>query len=163
MAATNMTLITRAEVTSVTTPTTRRKALVLDGDTIELGNTGLRDLSGLFTAGSVASGRVLVQRIGNTVTWTLVSLNLAGAVPSVHNILANTSGRFDGFKPSYTMASVLMQSSSILGRLMINGSGSVDIHYGTGGVAYPGEITYQTNAPWPTTLPGVADGEPVGV
>jgi len=163
MAAPENTLITRAEVTSITDATTGRKALVLDGATLELVDTGIRDLSGLFTAGNVASGRVLVQRTGRTVTWTLVSLNLAGSVASVWSILANTAGRFDGFKPTYTAAATLMQSEAEYARIMVNGSGSVDIHYGAAGVNYVGTITYTTTAPWPTTLPGVADGQPVGV
>lgn len=159
MATPENTLITRAEVTSITTEATKRKALVLDGSTLELGNTGIRDLSGLFVTGNVASGRVLLQRIGNVVTWTLESLNLAGTVVSVWPVLANTGGRFDGFKPTYTAAAALMQSEAEFARLMVNGSGSVDIHYGAAGVNYTGIITYLSATPWPSTLPGVADGE----
>lgn len=163
MAEPLMTIVTRADITSITDATTGRKALVLDGSTIELGKTGMRDVSGLFVADHVTSGRVLVERVGNLVTWTLVGLNLKGPVTSVWSVLANTAGRFDGFKPVYTQAATIMQSDAELARLMINGSGSVDIHYGAAGVNYPGQITYTTTQPWPTVLPGVADGQPVGV
>lgn len=163
MATLEYTLLSRAEINSITTPATGRKALVLDGTTIEVGNTGLRDVSGLFVADHVASGRILVQRIGNTVTWSLIGVNLAGSVSSVWSLLANPAGRFDSFRPAYTAAAALFESKTSSARLIINGSGSVDIHYGQAGLGYGGSISYVTNNPWPATLPGVADGQPVGI
>lgn len=98
MAQASVTLITRAEVTSIADATTGRKALVLDETTIELGDTGPRDLSGIFIAGKVASGRLLVQRDGSVVTWSLASFNLASPVGSVHDLVQ--SATLVGFMPS---------------------------------------------------------------
>lgn len=162
MATPENTLISRAEVTSITAATTGRKALVLDGATLELGDTGIRDLSGMFDASTVASGRLLVQRIGNTVTWTLISLNLAAGVTSIWSLMTNAN--LAGMMPpgSYSEAAVLMQSDTESARFIV-GNNNVAIHFGISAVNYVGTLTYLTNKAWPTTLPGVADGQPVGV
>lgn len=160
MATPENTLISRAEVTSITDATTGRKAFVLDGSTIELGNTGLRDLSGMFTAGKVTSGRLLVQRINNTVTWTLVSLNFAGPVGDIHDFITSTT--LAGFMPTYQAATTLLQSNTEQARLITIANG-LSIHYGIAAVGYVSSFTYTTTNVWPTTLPGVADGQPVGV
>lgn len=160
MATPETTLITRAEITSITTPATGRKALVLDGATIELGDTGMRDLSGMFVAGKVASGRLLVQRVGNTVTWTLVPLKLAGPVGTVHDIVKSST--LTGFMPRYAAATTMLQSDAEQARLITISDG-LSIHYGLADVNYSASFTYITTNAWPTTLPGVADGQPVGI
>ena len=162
MAEANMTMISRAEVTSIITPATGRKALVLDGTTIELGDTGIRDLSGMFDAGKVASGRLTVQRVGNTVTWSVKSLNLAAGVTSIWSLITNTS--LVGMLPSgsYSENATLMQSDAESARFIV-GNNNAAIHYGISAVNYSGTLTYLTNRAWPTALPGVADGQPVGV
>lgn len=160
MATPETTLISRAEVTSITTSATGRKALTLDGSTIELGDTGWRDLTGLYTAGKVTSGRVLVRRMGNVVTWNLQSLNLAGPVASTHDFI--NSSTLAGFMPEYLSAGVLMQSDSELARLVV-GTNTLSVHYGIEAVNYIGGLSYVTYKAWPTTLPGVADGQPVGI
>lgn len=163
MATPENTLITRAEVTSAATAATGRKTFTLDGSTFELGDTGLRDLSGTFAAGKVASGRVLVRRERNTVTWFFVGVTLAAGATTAETILANSDASLTPFAPPYTTNATVMSSATAQARLMANASGSIAVHYGAAGFAYSGSITYLTNKAWPTTLPGVADGQPVGV
>lgn len=162
MATPDITLITRAEVTSIADATTGRKALVLDGATIELGDTGLRDLRPMFTPGRVASGRVLVQRVGSRVTWYLDSLNLAAGVTTIWNLIP-AGGNLARFAAPVTAGATLMQSKSEYARLVIGIGGSIDIHFGASGINYIGVISYDTKLGWPVALPGVADGQPVGV
>lgn len=158
-------IITESYFKPITNAATGRVAFEVKGvdgttKTVENGDTGVRDLSGLFNAGKVTSGRVLVRRIGNVVTWTLVSLNLAGPVASVHDLIGNTG--LAGFMPDYLAAASLMQSEAEHARL-ITGTNSLSIHYGMAGVNYVGVLTYVTGKAWPTALPGVADGQPVSV
>lgn len=162
MAEANMTMISRAEVTSITTPATGRKALVLDGTTIELGDTGLRDLSGMFVAGKVSSGRLLVKRVGSTITWYFINVQIASNATHPWDILA-TSTPISWFAPEANSYWPVMSNGTDTGRISINGLGAVAIHYGEPSHTYTATVTYNTSRPWPTTLPGVADGQPVGV
>lgn len=145
-------------------PATGRKTLTVNGGTaIELGDTGLRDLSGMFAAGKVASGRVLVRRQGNLVTWYFVDLKLATGATSAETILTNGDGSLTPFGADYQTHSTAMINASTFARLMVTGTSSIAVHYGVAGVGYSCTITYLTSKPWPTTLPGVANGQPVGV
>ena len=47
-------------------------------------------------------------------------------------------------------------------RLLVSGTG-VAIQYAKSGPVYVGSLTYTTSKPWPTTLPGVVNGQPVAV
>lgn len=164
MADANKTLITRAEVTSILTPATGRKALVIDGATIELGNTGIRDLSGIFDAGKVSAGKATVQRIGNTVTWMLEPVTLPAGATHPWVIISNTGGRLNGFLPTVLQArSTLITTGLAPVRFVVGANGNVEIHYGVASSSYAGTLTFVTEAAWPTTLPGVANGQPVGV
>lgn len=158
MATPENTLISRAEVTSITTTATGRKALTLDGGTIELGDTGLRDLSGLFTAGKVTSGRVLVQRIGNVVTWQFDLVTLPADAVHPWAIITNATA-LSGVLPTvgtHTVPAITVAGGAV--RLVVEANGTVSIYYGIPATAYLGVLTYVTTKPWPTTLPGVADG-----
>lgn len=159
-------ILTESYFKPITDATTGRVAFEIQAGTgkttVECGNTGLRDLSGMFVTGKVTSGRVLVQRIGNTVTWYLVNLNLASGVTTVHNVIPG-GGNLARMVPPYTATEALMQSEAEHARLVIGIGGSLDIHFGISGVNYTGVITYTTNMAWPAALPGVADGQPVAV
>jgi len=166
MAEASNTLITRAQVTSVLTPATGRKALVLDGSTIELGDTGQRDISGLFIAGRVTSGQVVVQRVGNVVTWIFNAVLFpAEVISSGWQILDGTPGTFAAFTPEYgAMTTSLIQSSTEYhARAVVPPSGNVAFHYAESGQAWTGSLSFITSRPWPTSLPGVVRGQPVGV
>lgn len=161
MATPDKTLITRAEVTSITKVETGRKALVLDGATIELGDTGLRDLSGLFIADKVLSGRVLVKRVASTVTWYFISVQIASNATHPWDIIS-TSTALAQIAPEANIYQPVMSNATDTGRILISGLGAVSVHYGEPSQTYTASVTYNTSRPWPTTLPGVADGQPVG-
>ena len=161
MAEANMTMISRAEITSITDATTGRKALVLDGTTIELGDTGLRDLSGMFVAGSVESGRVLVQRVGNVVTWTLSSVKVPAGTTTIWKVLE--SAEFSGLLPPVLAFAPMMGTSTNTSRVVLTPAGKLELHYTINATTYTGVLTFQSHQAWPTALPGVANGQPVGV
>lgn len=163
MATPENTLISRAEVTSITTPATNRKALVLDGATIELGDTGVRDLSGMFTAGKVSSGRVLVQRVGNVVTWQFINVMLPADAVHPWAIITNAAALAGVLPEAGTFTTPAITSTGASVRLVVESNGAVSIYYGKPATAYLGVMTYVTAKAWPTALPGVANGQPVGV
>jgi hypothetical protein len=163
MATPGNTLITRADVTSIIDATTGRKALVLDGVTLELGDTGIRDLSGMFTAGQVSAGRVLVQRTGNVVTWQFINVTLPSNAVHPWAIISNATA-LAGVLPevgTFTTPAITVTGASV--RLVVESNGVVSIYYGKPATAYLGVLTYVTTKAWPTTLPGVANGQPIGV
>lgn len=162
MATPGDTLISRAEVTSIINDTSGRKALVIDGATIELGNTGWRDLSGSLNS-LVASGRILVRRQGNTITWSFINIVLAsGASTTAQNLFNTTPDSLrDPFLPdqhAYAMA-------ASTARFSVLSAGSPRLDYATVGGGYSMTVTFPVRGTgaWPATLPGVADGQPVGV
>lgn len=165
MADANKTLITRAEVTSIITPATGRRALVLDGATIELGDTGLRDLSGLFEPSTVVSGSVRVWRIGNMVEWQFVNIVLPTSAQG-QTIMSN-AGQAAGALTPFLPPTGDAVSTGLLGsdtaRARVSSGGVIQIQYGEAGVAWNMSAIFVTNRAWPTTLPGVVNGQPVGV
>jgi len=164
MATPETTLITRAEITSITGATSGRKALVLDGSTLELGDTGWRDLSGSLDP--LVTGRVLVRRQAGRVTWNFINIVLAsGASTSAQNIFTGTDALRDPFLPDYVAYSPVKVNATVEGRLSVLVAGSPRLDYATVGAAYSGLVSYPVrgSGAWPATLPGVADGQPVGV
>jgi len=163
MATPENTLISRAEITSAATTATGRKALVLDGSTLELGDTGWRDLSGSLDA--LVSGRVLVRRQAGRVTWNFINILLAsGASATAQNILTTDALR-DPFLPDYVAYAPVKVNATVEGRFSVLVSGSPRLDYATVGAVYSGTVSFPVrgSGAWPTTLPGVADGQPVGV
>ncbi|MDA4893040.1 hypothetical protein PFZ55_39880 [Streptomyces sp. MS2A] len=167
MADANKTLITRAEFTSIITPASGRRALVMDGATIELGDTGARDLTGVLVPGAITAGRLLVHRIGSWVTWYVIGIQLpAAAEGTAWTLLPSTVEGIAGFRPLYTeQEAVLVSSANDVARLTVANNGSFIIQLAkTGpGRVYSGQIAHVCVAGWPSVLPGVADGQPVGV
>lgn len=160
MAEKNKTLVTRAEVDSVINAANGRKALVIDGATIELGDTGPRDLSGLFIAGTVQSGRLLSRRIGNVVTLIFDNLKVTAAVSGTNVKIHDLAS---GFRALYTKAEAYNTGATApQGRLASAGAG-VYVQFANSTFTYATQMTYVTSDPWPATLPGVADGQPIGV
>jgi hypothetical protein len=164
MATPENTLISRAEITSAATTATGRKALVLDGSTIELGDTGWRDLSGSLD--TLVSGRVLVRRQAGRVTWNFINIMLAsGASATAQNLFSSTDALRDPFLPDYVAYAPVKVNATVEGRLSVLVSGSPRLDYATIGAAYSGTVSFPVrgSGAWPTALPGVADGQPVGV
>ena len=155
MAEANKTLINRAEVTSIVTPATKRFALVMDGQTVELGNTGWRDISGLLqnVVGPITAGMLLVIRAGNTVTYKI------SCTPSINgNALMMTAGIGAAFAPDATLF-----DQGRGGAPGVSTGGSIYINPAVAGQGVAGLITFVTDNAWPTLLPGVPLGDPVVV
>lgn len=160
MADANKTLITRAEITSITTPATNRKALVLDGATFDIGDTGMRDVSGLVVTNTVASGKLLVRRFGNVVQIIFNDLKVTAAVNGTNVKIYDLPS---GFRAPYAAAEAYNTGATApQGRVSSAGAG-VYVQFANSTFTYALVITYITSDPWPSSLPGVADGTPIGV
>lgn len=163
MATPDKTLITRAEVTSIITPATGRVALVLDGKTIELGDTGWRDLSGSLNT-LVSSGRILVRRQKGTITWRFIDVILAAGATTAQNLLSSVDPLVTPFLPGYHSYDSVKSSGTVEGRFTVLTAGSPRLDYATVSAGYAGLVSFPYRDAWPATaLPGVADGEPIGV
>lgn len=109
------------------------------------GDTGRRDITSLFGA-SVTAGRVLIQRYGRHVTITLDNVTVPSGAPTVVGIIpvgfrTTSAGVFPvGYSPNTAT---------------IWGDGNINLPTGSGRY---GSFTYLTEQPWPTSLPGTADG-----
>ena len=164
MATPENTLITRAEVTSISVPATGRKALVLDGTTIELGDTGWRDLSGSLSP-MVTAGRVLARRHQGTVSWLFINIILASTATVAQSLFSATPGLVEPFLPDQHTYEAVKSNATVEGRFAVLSGGSPRLDYATPGAGYNGKLSFTVrgSGSWPSTLPGVADGQPVNV
>lgn len=154
MAEANKTLISRAEVDSVINPTAKWVALVIDGQTVELGNTGWRDLSGtLQNVTAPAAGQLVAIRAGNTVT-VKVAVTPIGAGQVQISKAANPL-------PSSFRPAVTLYTPGRGGTIGIAAGGTVYVFPDGTGSKIDATLTFATDAVRPGTLPGVALGEPV--
>jgi hypothetical protein len=164
MATPGNTLITRADVTSVIDAVSGRKALVLDGQTLELGDTGWRDLSGSLN--TLVTGRILVRRQANRVTWRFIAVVLAAGATTAQNLFNATADVLrDPFLPDSAEYAAVQSNATMTGRFSILTAGSPRLDYATVGAGYSGSVSFPVRGTgaWPSTLPGVADGQPVTV
>lgn len=169
MASSELTLLTRSDITSAETPATGRKLFTLDGDTFELGSTGLRDLSGLLVMTWIDAGRLLACRTGERTQLHIVDLILkAGAPPSV-TILQNDRTNTGTFKPAYPVTGRAVAAegnmSGVTGPsadVTVNAAFGVVVHGATPGQKYQASLSWESFTGWASALPGVADGQPIG-
>ena len=164
MATPENTLVTRAEVNSISTPATGRKALVLDGATIELGDTGWRDLSGSLNP--LVTGRILVRRQAGRITWNFINIVLATGASTAQNLFNATVDTLrDSFLPDSNAYEGIHANATQTGRFSVLTSGSPRLDYATPTTGYSAMVSFPVRGTgtWPSTLPGVADGQPVGV
>lgn len=128
-------------------------------------DTGWRDITTLCDATKVTAGKIAIRRVGNTVWLNATNLTIAA-----NGLLVTFAGNLDGF----TLASVstgLMPFSGWSGWLtrdrnwtgpsghfVIGPSGdNWGAGLGIGGQVAGGHfglVSYLTDAPWPTVLPG---------
>lgn len=153
MAELNRTLITRAEMNSVINATTGRAAFVLDGTTIELGFTGVMDVTSL--AVGLTSGAIELWRAGDRAV-----LNFVNAVPTASasswNVLA---GLPIGFRSASVVGgeggTVNAGTASAVRRTNWTKSGNVSIYGVVAGEVINGKIEI-TALGWPTALIGAS-------
>lgn len=171
MADANKTLITRAEITSAEVAASNRKTLTLDGVTIDVGDTGVRDLSALINiATNLDSGRLLLARNGRRVQLWLVNVVVKAGAASPTIVMTNSRSNTSGFYPPYVATGRAVAASGngtasagASADVYVNTSLGVVLHGATPGVAYQASLCWDTLAGWPNVLPGVADGSPIGV
>lgn len=152
MAEANKTLITRAEVTSIINAGTKRFALVMDGNTIELGRTGKRDISASLLPGyTVVAGALVVERIGYEVYLTVDVQVIAEG----NNAIATPM--FASLSPEKTAWTAADEG----GTIGVTTGGTIYIQDAAVGAQVRATVPYTTAAAWPGGLPGVPFGDPV--
>lgn len=168
MATPENTLITRAEITSTATPATLRRLFTIDGEAVDIGDTGLRDITATMNAAGITSGRLLLGRVGDLVMLFIVDLVVAAGAPSSLVVQNQSRANQTGFYPKYGVTGRGVATSgtgTVSGGagadLYVNNQLGIVLHGVTPGVTYQGAVAWRTDAAWPNVLPGVADGQPV--
>lgn len=168
MADANLTLITRAEFDSSAVAGTGRKLLTVDGLTIDVGDTELRDVTGTMNTAGITSGRLLLARVGDLVQLFLVDLIVAAGAPSSLVVQNQARTNQGGFYPKYgvTGRAVATSGSGTASGgagadLFVNTQLGIVLHGVTPGVTYQAAVAWRTDAGWPSGLPGVADGQSI--
>lgn len=135
----------------------QRLSLVVAGQTIELGDTGLRDLTGLLQ--NVTAGKLTLRRKGDLCVITASNIVVSSAanviIVPASNIMASAA-------PLETQWSAPFPSS----RIGIASSGAIYADAAAAGEAFSATLTFMSVATWWSDLrplPGVADGQPTGV
>ena len=145
-----------------TTDVQNRHYLVNSGKTVEIGDTGVRNLSGVLT--NVTAGTVYAQRIGEMVTITLEGVITTGT-GNLIIVPAATPGVRSLAPTSRTVWAALFTAAGVA-RVGIGANGAIYVHCPFAGQAASGSMTFATSEDWfnaSRPLPGVAFGEPTGV
>ena len=173
MATLDMTLVTRDKLNWLTTILNKRKLLTVDGDNYEIGKTGQRDMSGLMLMTNLDSGRLLLERDGNRAALHGVDVVVKAGSPSVVTMMQNARTGTAPMYPSYPATgraiATIGNGTTSLGAsadVYVNTQLGVVLHGATPGLTYQFSVSWSTTANWwsePAALPGVADGDPIGV
>lgn len=158
MADANKTLITRAEMTSLITPATGRVRLTLDGQNVDLGSTGWRDVSASLDptkVGTITAGMLVVIRTANVVT---VAMSLTPSASGNVQVTASGSSLGSAFAPDK-----VLWFDGRGGSVGISTAGVLYVNPATAGVKVDASMTFVCDNTWPTALPGVELGQPVVV
>jgi len=170
MATPENTLLTRADFTTTAIAATKRKTLTADATAVEIGDTGVRDLSGLLNMTYLDSARLLLIRDGDDTQLHLVDIKVKAGAPAVIIIMTNDRTGTVGFKPPYVATGRAIAATgngtASLGAsadVYVNTALGVVMHGATPGLTYQASVRWLTYQAWPNVLPGVADGDPIGV
>ncbi|KQR43438.1 hypothetical protein ASF87_16745 [Microbacterium sp. Leaf161] len=164
------TLISRAEITSAATPATNRKLLTLDGLALDIGDTGPRDISANLLLTYITSARLILARENGFVALHGVDVLIKAGAPS-SIVLQNQARSNQGmFNPPY-MATGRAVATSGSGTtsggagadVVVNNQLGIVMHGVTPGVTYQFSVLWKTDVLWGAALPGVVDGQPIGV
>jgi len=153
MAEKNMTMLTRAQVDWITAAATGRKAIIVDGMTIELGFTGVMDVTSV--AAGLASGSIELWKAGDR-----AALNFINAVPTASaSNWTVLSGLAIGFRSASVVGGeggvVNAGTNSSVRRTNWTKSGNVSIYGVVAGEVINGTI--EITAPgWPAALIGAS-------
>lgn len=136
-----------------------RFAITVAGSTLELGDSGLRDLTGLLQ--NTTSGTLKAHRANGTTTIVANALVKSATSVGNTNIIAGNGpmGAFGGATTFWTERDV---NGSRLG---ISAAGAVYLDSTSPAFPYYATLTFPSVRGWWTALnprPGVPDGQPVG-
>lgn len=158
-------LWTEDDFTLIENETTRRRAMVWPSGYIEeCGSTGERDITADLVSGTVASGRLLIRRIRNTVALRFDNLVLASGDGTTNITIRNASstGPILAFRPGYfEWKSLKVSPGGHAVRINVSPQMTIQVQFGLAGATMHGTLMWLTEAGWPSSLPGVADGEPI--
>lgn len=151
------------DFTLIKTPATGRVAMVFPGGpTVELGDTGERDITGDLIAGTVASGRLLTFRSGSMSGVRFEQLKLVAGDGTGNTQIrggSSSGSAIYGFRPVYSeWKSLKVNSAGHAVRINVGNTMGVQVQFALAGVEITGTVMWHTVAAWPTSLPGVADG-----
>ena len=122
------------------------------GWVVAVGDTGVRDLSGLLATGWTSASKVYAHRIGNTVTLSVYGYARADAAASGNYTLLTLP---QGVRPAIPSNISHWERTYRNGIAGVYGSGLVEGRPGSASVDYC-YMTFTTRDAWPTTLPGTA-------
>lgn len=130
-------------------PTAGREQLIY-------GETGLRDITAL--APNVTSGKLYLSRSGNEVSLIFSDVAMSGATGTSYDMIA-AGGIPLGFRPPLTHWYNGVDGPPGLRRVGVASSGWVPVYLSPiPSDFYRGKISWSTQHPWPTSLPGTAVG-----
>lgn len=119
---------------------------------VEYGNTGMRNITSLI-AGDQGAGTARIQRIGNTVMISFINIPTPGdgSYMSIPNLIPV------GFRSAFSWQYLGIGKPSSIdasGPLRVGTNGDLYIYRSSSETRINGTITYISDTPWPTTLPG---------
>lgn len=168
MADADKTIVTRAEFTSAATAATNRKLLTVDGLTLDIGNTGRRDLSSFLNLTHIESGRIVMSRDGVRIQLWLIDIILKAGAPASATVMSNDRTNTGMLYPTYVATGRAIaatgngtSTNGPAADVYVNKNLGIVLHGATVGIAYQAAVSWETAAGWGSTLPGVADGQPI--
>lgn len=150
-------LLSRAHLDWIRDPATGQFDVILGGDVIRLGKTGLRDMTG--SVSGITAGTVSLAREGDECNLGVRFIEVSEPSPTLFSLSALG---FNEFIPQ--THAVVPLSPSVAGvepaRLVVSpNNGNVVLNGAVPGVVYHGTAPYNVAQPWPTSLPGVDWGQ----
>lgn len=120
------------------------------GWAVEYGDTGLRELFSADTHDSITSGRILIRRISGTVFLYVNEVQFSLEAPGF-GALPNGFRGETVTKPGETMSGVWPVTD---GSFVVSALGYLNFYRVPTDKPVNALLTYSTQGPWPTTLPG---------
>ena len=119
---------------------------------VEYGDTGIRNITSLIE-GDQGTGRARIQRIGNTVMLALNNIPTPG--DGTYMILPNFIPA--GFRSAFNWQHLGVGKAAGIdaaGPVRVGMNGDLYIYRTSSETRINGTVTYISDTPWPTTLPG---------
>ncbi len=129
------------------------------------GDTGWRDVTSLIASAYLTDRpdtKLHVRRVGSTVEWNTADVNTNGAkaLTGVQTMCTIPAGFGTHASNDLWARAVMMNIDTpiLTAWSALNSTNSIRTHNTPAGVRLYGNLSYQTTAAWPTSLPGTAVG-----